>query len=99
MKHLKYFFDRRIASGTVTLLIWLGALSFIILSIVSFVMTLVIAGNIDGPVSYIESFWTALAVAISPGLVTDPGWTNRIFLFLNGIFLKNILFEKTLLLY
>ena len=86
MKHLKYFFDRRIASGTVTLLIWLGALSFIILSIFSFVMTLVTAGSTDGPFSYIESFWTALAVAISPGLVTDPGWTNRIFIFLVAIF-------------
>ena len=86
MDRIKYFFDRRIASGTGTLLVWLGILSLVVLSIFAAIMTFGIAGKTGTILVYLESFWTALAVALDPGASTDPGWLNRVFLFLVALF-------------
>lgn len=86
MKHFKYFFDRKIASGTGTLLLWIGILSFGFLIIFTTIMTLSFSEKVEQPSGYLETFWTTLAVAVDPGVVTEPGWTNRIILFFVAIF-------------
>jgi Trk K+ transport system NAD-binding subunit len=95
MKRIKYFFDRKIASGTGPLLLWVGILSFSCLIVFATIWTFIITDRVGKPQSFIETFWVALGVAIDPGLVLEPGWPNRIFLFLVAIF--GIFFLSTLI--
>ena len=86
MKRFNYFVDRRIASGTGTLLAWLGVLSLIVLVIFAIFNTFALSSETGSLANYIESFWTALSVAVSPEVNTEPGWLNRLFLLLIAIF-------------
>lgn len=92
MKHLKYFFDRKIASGTGTLLLWIAILSFGFLGIFAIIMTVSFSETVAQPSEYIETFWTTLAIALDPAIafdptmVTEPGWINQIFLLFVAIF-------------
>ena len=73
MKRLKYFFDRKIASGTGTLLLWIGILSLGFLCFFATLITIIFPKIPNSPGAYLETFWTTLAVALDPGVVTDPG--------------------------
>ena len=86
MDRLKYFIDRKIASGTGTLLLRLGLLTFGMLVVFAVIMTFVISEGTVGFLDYLESPWITLSVALKPSVTTEPGWVNRIFLLLIALF-------------
>jgi len=86
MDRIKYFIDRKIASGTGTLLLWLGLLTLGMLVFFAVIMTFVTSEKTVGFLDYLESFWITLSIALKPSVTTDPGWVNRIFLLLIALF-------------
>lgn len=100
-ERLRYAFDRSLSGGTISLVGWLGLISFSIVLTATVILLLVgIApdvpeGQEPQAFSFAEAFWQSLMRAIDPGtLAGDNGWSYRILMFLvtiGGIFVVSLL--------
>lgn len=77
----QYHFDRTIAGGTGTLMLWLAVISAAVMALAAVFLVLGIQPSDVSPgetPSYGDSFWTTVGVALDPGAVDNPGWAYRI---------------------
>ncbi len=75
---LRYFFDQTIASGTLSLLLWLALVSILAVAVAALFLMFGAVPEGQQPDHYGESFWTALNMALNPGAVSEPGWPYRV---------------------
>jgi ion channel POLLUX/CASTOR len=93
---LRYAFDNFMAKGTIALIGGLGAVSFIFIALMAFVVTIFGIQPKDGDrLDFVEAFWANLMRTIDSGTVSgDTGWGFRLLMLLvtfGGIFVFSIL--------
>lgn len=94
----QYHFDRTIAGGTGKLMLWLAVLSVAVMALAAVLLVLGIQPSdkdANEAVSYGDSFWTTVGVALDPGAVDDPGWAYRIVML--GVAVIGILIVSTII--
>ena len=82
---LRYNFDRTIAAGTASLLLWITGITFTVVALASILISIGIVPTGEDAKSFDEALWTALAVALNPKTVSDPGWAYRILMLVVAI--------------
>ncbi|OFX36161.1 MAG: potassium transporter TrkA [Bacteroidetes bacterium GWA2_32_17] len=93
---LKYAFDNTMTSGTLSLIIWLGILSVIVVVIAAVVVVITGITPVDNPkISFFEACWQSMMRAMDSGTVAgDAGWKFRFIMLivtLGGIFILSTL--------
>ena len=86
IERVKYSFDSIIASGTVSLLLWITLASLVVVGIAAIILAAGVFPIGEKPQSYIEAFWSALNMALDPGAVAEPGWAYRVVMLSVAIF-------------
>ncbi len=100
-ERLRYALDRSLSGGTISLIGWLGLVSFFIVLTATVILLLtgvapeVAEGQEPQTFTFAEAFWQSLMRAIDPGtLAGDAGWRYRILMFgvtAGGIFIVSLL--------
>ncbi len=95
-QRFKYFFDKTLSKGTVSLVVWLSIVTF--LSVLFFALIYLIVGikfEDTGELNFFEAFWQSFMRSIDPGTVAgDTIWTLRIIgiiVTITGIFIFSAL--------
>jgi ion channel POLLUX/CASTOR len=93
---LRYAFDNFMAKGTIALIGGLGAVSFVFISVMAFVVTVFGIHPKEGDrLDFVEALWANLMRTIDSGTVSgDTGWEFRLLMLLvtlGGIFVFSIL--------
>jgi ion channel POLLUX/CASTOR len=93
---LRYAFDNFMAKGTIALIGGLGAVSFVFIAVMAFVVTVFGIQPKEGDrLDFVEAFWANLMRTIDSGTVSgDTGWGFRLLMLLvtfGGIFVFSIL--------
>ena len=91
----QYFFDRTIASGVTPLLLWLAAITIIVLVLASTLIAFGVNSSGKSEVEFLEAFWTSLGIVLKPKIVTDPGWGYRVLML--GLAVVGILIVSVLI--
>jgi hypothetical protein len=74
----KYQFDRTVKGSTAILLLWLAFISALMIMIAAIFLAVGIRPDGQDHLSYAESLWKALSVALTPDAVQDVGWAYRV---------------------
>ncbi|GAB4132713.1 MAG: lipoprotein [Bacteroidia bacterium] len=92
---LRYRFDNTLSRGTVSIILWLGVISFIIVLIAALVVYLFGINPPDDQLSFPEALWQSLMHSMDAGTVAgDSGWAYRALMFvvtIGGIFILSSL--------
>ena len=74
----KYQFDRTVKGSTAILLLWLAFISALMIMVAAIFLAVGIRPDGHDHLSYAESLWKALSVALTPDAVQDVGWAYRV---------------------
>jgi voltage-gated potassium channel Kch len=87
-ERLRYEFDKSMAAGPIALIGWLALVSVLTLALVGvFLAVTRISPQGEGPMSFIEGFWSALMRTLDSGTMGgDAGWGFRLVMLLVTIF-------------
>lgn len=93
---LRYAFDNTMTSGTLSLIVWLGILSLLVVIIAAVIIIITGITPIDNPqISFFEACWQSMMRAMDSGTVAgDIGWKFRAIMLvvtLGGIFILSTL--------
>ena len=77
-EHCKYQFDRTVEGSTAKLLLWLALISALMIMVAAIFLAVGIRPDGQDHLSYAESLWKALSVALTPDAVQDVGWAYRV---------------------
>ncbi len=95
-QRFRYFFDNTLSKGTISIITWLAALSFIL--VLLFGTIYVVSGlNMEGEegMGFFEALWQSLMRSVDPGTVAgDSGWAFRLvglLITIGGIFILSTL--------